>query len=237
MSEGKHLVLLVEDDEDIAFLVERLLKRNGYETLLAFTAAKARELVGCHKPDLFVLDVELPDGDGFELCKETRRGSDAPVIFLTGRKTPRDKLEGMGIGGDYYITKPFNKDEFLGIAAILLQKAEQSREKLAKAVSEAVVISRGNLTLDMPRSKAYLGGRDAELTQKEFAVLLMLVQNEDKELTGEAIYESVWNTPLSRDTGSVRVHISNLKKKLCADNTDSFDIMHEQGKGYKFTTN
>ena len=236
MGKYKPLILMVEDDEDVALLNTRLLTRSGYEVLLAFTASQAREYVKNHAPDLFILDVELPDGYGFDLCVELRQESDAPIMFLTGRRTPQDKLKGMSLGGDYYITKPFDRDEFLGMVQILLDKAIQNRKKVDNAVARATVITRGSLTLNISQSKAYVGGRDAELTQKEFAVLLMLVQNEDKELTSEVLYKNVWGVDMNKDTGTIRVHMSNLKKKLDANNTDDFAILSVQGKGYIFTT-
>jgi DNA-binding response OmpR family regulator len=232
MSDWKPLILMVEDDEDMARLTGRMLSRNGYEVLLAFTAAEARERARESKPDLFILDVMLPDGDGFSLCVEIRRDSDAPVLFLTGKKDPEDKVTGFERGGDYYLTKPYIREEFLAVVGSLLRRAEQTRKKIA----ETTELTRGTLTLLIPQGKALVGGRDAELTPKEFAVLLMLVQNEDKELTGEAIYERVWGTAMNNDSGALRRHISLLKKKLGEENTDGFSIVSFYGGGYAFTT-
>jgi DNA-binding response OmpR family regulator len=226
------LIILVEDDEDMARLTGRMLSRKGYEVLLAFTAAEARERVHESKPDLFILDVMLPDGDGFSLCEEFRAGSDAPVLFLTGKKDPEDKVTGFERGGDYYLTKPYIREEFLAVVGSLLRRAAQTRKKIA----ETTELTRGPLTLLIPQGKALVDGRDAELTPKEFAVLLMLVQNEDKELTGEAIYQRVWGTTMGNDSGAVRQHISRLKKKLGEENTDKFSILYEQRRGYIFTT-
>lgn len=236
MIERGPLILMVEDDEDTALLNSRMLKRKGYEVLLAASAAEARKLAQNNTPDLFILDIELPDGDGFTLCGEIRQNSDAPVLFLTGRKTTEDKVAGMSTGGDYYLTKPYNMDEFAAIAARLLQKAEESRSKLDKAVREATELTRGPLTLHIPQGRATVNGRNAELTSKEFAMLLLLMQNEGVELSGEAIYERVWGTPMNNDSAAIRMHISRLKKKLDEDNTDGFSILTEYGGGYKFTT-
>jgi DNA-binding response OmpR family regulator len=235
MPEKKPLILMTEDDEDMARLNARMLTRKGYDVLLAFNAAEARAFALDNTPDLFVLDIELPDGDGFDLCKEIRQGSDAPVLFLTGRKALEDKVKGMNMGGDYYLVKPYSMEEFIAVAGRLLQKAERMKNKLDKAVQEATIMTRGTLTLQIPRMRVLVNDRDAELTPKEFAVLLMLVQNEDKELTGESIYESVWETIMNDDSGALRVHISRLKKKLDEENTDDFAILYRQGKGYVFT--
>jgi DNA-binding response OmpR family regulator len=232
MSEPKALILIVEDDEDLARFNTRFLTRKGYEVLLAGNAAEARELARGNKPDLFILDVMLPDGDGFSLCEEFRADNDAPVVFLTGKKEPQDEMTGLNSGGDYYMRKPYDRDVLLTVIETQLQKAERTR----KRVAEARLLTRGPLTFFIPQVKALVGERDAELTPKEFAVLLMLVQNEGKELTGEAIYESVWGTTMNNDTGVVRQHISRLKKKLGEEDTDKFSILTGYGGGYTFTT-
>lgn len=236
MTEKNPLILMAEDNEDMARLNARMLKRKGYDVLLALNAAQARVFALNNTPDLFVLDIELPDGDGFDLCKEIRRNNDAPVLFLTGRKAPEDKVKGMNVGGDYYLVKPYSMEEFVAVVKRLLEKTEQMKSKLDKAVREATIITRGILTLNIPLRKAYINGNDAGLTQKEFAVLLILVQNEDKEMPGEEIYRSVWGTTMNNDTNTINVHISHIKKKLGAENTDDFSILTKYGGGYTFTT-
>jgi DNA-binding response OmpR family regulator len=232
MREQKPLILMVEDDEELARLNARFLTRKGYEARLAFTAAEARAFARESRPDLFILDVELPDGDGFSLCEEFRKDNDAPMLFLTGKKTPQDEMDGLNSGGDYYMRKPYDRDLLLTVIDKQLLKAERTRQKVA----EAAALTRGPLTLLIAQSKALMDGRDAELTPKEFAILLMLVQNEGKELMAEAIYERVWGTTANGDFGAVRQHISRLKKKLGEENTDGFSILNKPGQGYTFTT-
>jgi DNA-binding response OmpR family regulator len=232
MSERKPLILMVEDDEELARLNARFLTRKGYDMRLAFTAAEARAFARESRPDLFILDVELPDGDGFSLCEEFRADHDAPMLFLTGKKTPQDEMDGLNSGGDYYMRKPYDRDLLLTVIDKQLLKAERTRRKVA----EAAILTRGPLTLLIPQSKVLVDGRDAELTPKEFAILLMLVQNEGKELTGKAIYEKVWGTSANGDLGAVRQHISRLKKKLGEENTDDFSIVSFYGGGYAFMT-
>jgi DNA-binding response OmpR family regulator len=222
----------VEDDEEMARLNGRLLTRKGYEVLLAFNAAEARACVREHKPDLFVLDVMLPDGDGFALCEEFRLESDAPMLFLTGKKEPEDEMAGLTAGGDYYMRKPYERELLLTAIQSLLRRAEQTRQKIA----EVTEITRGTLTLQIPQGKALVDGRDAELTPKEFAILLMLMQNENKELSDGAIYKSVWGMDMHGDNGALRRHISLLKKKLGEETADDFSIVSFYGGGYAFTT-
>jgi DNA-binding response OmpR family regulator len=230
MTDCKPLILMVEDDENMARFNARKLKRSGYDVFTAHTAEQARAFFNESAPDLFIIDVELPDGDGFSLCREFRQSSDAPVLFLTGRNKLTDKVTGLDSGGDYYLTKPYDIEEFIAVAQCMIRRAAQTQKK----VTEATVITRGPLTLNIPRSRAFIDGHDAGLTQKEFAVLLLLIQNEGKKLTSEAIYESVFNGNATQtiDTGTVRVHISRIKKKLGRD--DAFSIQTEYGGGYTF---
>lgn len=232
MNDIKPLILIVEDDEDMALLNTRLLSRHGYETLVAFTAKQARLLAANHTPDLFVLDIELPDGNGMALCREFRANSDAPVMFLSGKSESSDKITGLGLGGDYYLTKPYDRDEFVAVVQSLLRRAEQTKKK----IDEVTVITKGSLTLKLSEGKAYVNDRDAELTQKEYALLLLLVQNDDKEVSSEQLYKSVWGMPMNNDANAVRLHISRLKKKIGSDESPDFTIFTEYGKGYTFSS-
>lgn len=231
MGEGKPIVMLVEDDAEMARLNSRFLSRNGYSVTAAGTAAQARALFRETAPDLIVLDVELPDGTGYALCKEFRKDTDAPIIFLTGRKENKDRIMGLSMSGDYYLTKPFENAEFLLVVRNLLRRHEQSKARL----DEASVIVKGPLTLRLDERKAYVGEADAELTPKEFAVLLLLVQNEDREVSYETIYERVWGMPLIGSVGALRQQILRLRRKLGEEESDGFSIFNEHGKGYTFT--
>ena len=231
MPEWKPLVLIVEDNEKMAQFNARLLKRLGYGTLVAYTAAEARSLFCANRPDLFVLDIALPDGDGRTLCEEFRQNNDAAILFLTGKSEIKDKIESLKTGGDYYLTKPYDRNEFIVVVQNLLRRVEQTRKK----VTESSAVKKGELTLRLDERKAYVNERDAELTPKEFAVLLLLVQNEDKEVPYETIYERVWEMPLNGDISALRQQILRLRKKLGEANTDSFYIFNEHGKGYTFT--
>jgi DNA-binding response OmpR family regulator len=232
MSDLKPLIIMVEDDEDMARLTGRLLSRDNYEVLLAFNAKNAKELMQNHKPDLLILDIMLPDSDGITLCEELRNDSDAPVLFLTGKRAPSDKVEGLRAGGDYYLTKPYNRDEFLAVVGSLLRRESETRKK----IKDATELKRGTLTLLLAQSKALVNGLDANLTPKEFSILYLLMLNENKELNGETIYKKIWNTDAPEDLGTVRQHISRLKKKLNEENTDDFSILNKPGQGYMFTT-
>lgn len=233
MNDRKPLIMIVEDNDDVARLNTRMLKRRGYEALTAINATRARSMMQENSPDLVVLDIMLPDGDGLELCKEFRQDSDVPVIFLTAKKRTEDRIAGLSEGGDYYLTKPYSVDEFIAVIERLLQRSRQARKENTELPA---AITKGSLTLQIPQRTALVNGRDIGLTPKEFAVLLMLVQNEDMGLPSEIIFEHVWKTPMNGNTGALRVQIARLKKKLDEENTDDFSILYKYGRGYVFTT-
>lgn len=231
MGNRKAQILIVEDDREMAQFILRLLKRQGYDSYAVYNVAGAMGFAENNRPDLYILDIELPDGDGLSLCKELRKGSDAAVLFLTCRTGTHDKVVGLSAGGDYYLTKPYDKDELLAIVQSLLRRLEQSREKIASAS----VIEKGPLTLNILNGSVSLNGAEIDLTPKEFAVLLLLVQNEDRTLSNEEIYRQVWKSDIYIETGVVRKLISQIKKKLGADDTDDFAILTKYGGGYTFT--
>lgn len=224
-------ILAVEDDADLAQLNARLLRRQGYEVHIAFGAAQARALAREKKPDLIILDIQLPDGNGLSLCEEFRKDTETAILFLTGMSDTNDKITGLETGGDYYLTKPYDINEFLTVVRNLLRRVEQTREKIA----EASVISKGALTLRLNERKAFIGGRDAELTPKEFAILMILVQSEGNELPYDHLYEAVWGMPMNGNPTALRKQISRIKKKLGEDGAQDFAIFNEHGVGYTFS--
>jgi DNA-binding response OmpR family regulator len=226
------LLLILEDDIEVAGLNSRLLKRRGFDTIVAYSVQEAREMLKSCAPDLLVLDVSLPDGSGFELCRELRASADTPVLFLTGKTEVKDKVEGLNIGGDYYLTKPYDRDEFLAAVQSLLRRAEHTQ----KRIDEAAVIKRGCLTIDTQAKRAYMNGKNAILTPTEFDLLLVLIRNENRGLASDELYSAVWNAPLNANTSTLRKTISSLRKKIDEESTDDFSIVTSYGKGYMFTT-
>ncbi len=231
--ENKPVILMVEDETDVLRINARMMTRRGYEVLCAENYVTAKALLEQHTPDLLILDIMLPDGSGYDLCDSFRKLSDHPVIFLTGKAKLADRIDGLSRGGDYYLTKPYDLDELLAVSERLLKRHIETKQKHA----DLTEIVKGPLTLHIPTAKAEINGRDAGLTAKEFALLLLLVRNESKELSAETLYETVWGASAEKDTRTVRVHITTLRRKLDADNTDAFDIFSVYGKGYSFVLN
>jgi DNA-binding response OmpR family regulator len=210
---GKHmssLILLVEDNEQILRGNKLMLERRGYETMTAMTLAQARERMASATPDTIVLDIMLPDGSGLDFMRELRKTSAVPVLLLTGLTTPQDIVRGLENGGDDYLTKPYDFSVLIAHIEALLRRAAHIPDALVK----------GTLTLDIRANRAILGGEDMLLTQKEFAVLLLLTEHEGRVLSTEYIYEKVWKRDSDAAAGSaVKTIISRLRKKLGGDFT------------------
>lgn len=229
MDMTKPTILIVEDEPEVLRINARMLKRRGYDVITAGTAEESYRLLSSVTPDMLILDIMLPDGSGYDICENFRRTSDNPVMFLTGKNEISDKVEGLGRGGDYYLTKPYSFDELIAVAERLL-------ERHFKAV-HSDFIQKGSVTLELSKNKAFVNGKDANLTVKEFALLLLLVKNENRIFSPKELYEAVWGVPSADDTRTIRFHIGNLKKKINTENADDYDIVSVYGKGYFFTTN
>ena len=232
MKEEKPIILVVEDETDVLRINARMLTRRGYTVYTAENCRQAYERMEAPTPDLLILDIMLPDGSGYDICERFRSTSDHPVIFLTGKGETCDKVEGLGHGGDYYLTKPYDPDELLAVADRLIKRHLQTKQKH----EQLTTIVKGALALDIPRTRATVNGADAGLTVKEFALLLLLVQSEDKEVSPQELYEKVWGVPSGDDIRTVRFHIRNLRRKIHADDAKNYDIVSVYGKGYMFTT-
>jgi DNA-binding response OmpR family regulator len=225
MNENKMpLVLIVEDDQLLSLGNCRALEPEGYEVLTAYTLAQAREQLSCSDPDVILLDVKLPDGSGFDFCREIRETTGAYIIFLTSVTEPSGELEGLRAGGNDYLRKPYGI-EFL-------------RERVKNAVRHrrdipTKTLIKGNLTSDIVASQAFVDGTDLLLKPKEFALLRLLMQNENQTLSAEYLYEQAWKAPIGGDDRTLRKHISELRNKMNGENCE-YTVSAVYGKGYCF---
>jgi DNA-binding response OmpR family regulator len=215
------LILLVEDNEQILRGNERMLKRRGYDVMAAMTLREARERVGTAEPDAIVLDIMLPDGSGLDFMRALRQESNIPILLLTGLTTPEDVVRGLTDGGDDYLTKPYDFSVLLARVEALLRRAGRLPKALRK----------GPLKLDIMAGQALLHGKNLLLTQKDFALLLLFTQNEDKALSAEHLYEKLWITPILDDTQAVKSAVSRLRRKLAGS---GYTIAAKRGEGYLF---
>ena len=231
MNENKPRILMVEDEKQVLDANCRMLRRRGYYVCTATSASEAYEQMEKQLPDLLILDIMLPDGNGLDICTWFRSRSLSPVLFLTGKSAVQDKVDGLRQGGDYYLTKPYSFDEFLAVIQRLLEREQALKN--TRADSRWIIV--GDLRLDLEKSRAYLGSEDTGMTRTEFSLLRTLIQNKGKILSAAQLYESVWGISPGTDTSTVRKHIFNLRSRIKADNTDDYDIISVYGKGYLFT--
>ncbi|HQC35548.1 MAG TPA: response regulator transcription factor [Bacillota bacterium] len=211
------LLLLVEDNEQILRANERTLSRKGYDIMAASSLAEARKLMAKRRPDAIVLDIMLPDGSGLDFIGEIGPDSKVPVLLLTGLATSEDVIRGLEAGGDDYLTKPYDFGVLTARIEALLRRAGRVPEKLSK----------GMLDFDIRASRAFLCGEDMLLTQKEFAVLLVLAENEGRPLSSEYIYRSVWKQTDAGGESAVKTVVSRIRKKL----GERFSIDNDKRQG------
>ena len=226
---------MVEDEEQILNTNCRMLRRRGYDVRTAQTAAEAYHQIDENLPDLLILDIMLPDGNGLDICRRFREKTMRPVLFLTGKGDVRDKVEGLQQGGDYYLTKPYNFDEFLAVIQMLLERQKRMEKKIKEKFQSSRQITIGSLRLDLSDGHAYLNNADTGLTRTEFSLLRLLAENQEKIFSAKELYEAVWGSCAGTDTSTVRRHIFNLRTKIGAEDTDEYDIVSVYGKGYIFT--
>lgn len=226
-------ILLVDDDESILSLLETILHKEGYQEIYkAVTGETAVKLAEKFSPDIIILDVMLPDIDGYEVCQSIRTHSMAPVLFLSARSDEVDKLISYKKGGDEYMTKPFRPRELLAkINAILTRQ-----DYYAKCLQPANQFSFGAFTIDMDKKVLLLSGRNVPLTAKEYALLEYLIINRNITLSKEQLIEHVWDCTYEGYDNTVMVHIRHLREKIEEDPSSPKYIKTIKGRGYLFET-
>ena len=227
-------ILVIDDEVDIGKLIALYLTKNNFQVLRAKNGAEALELVNTQEPDLIILDILLPDTDGIELCQELRKITECPVLFLSCKNDDMDKILGLTVGGDDYITKPFSPGEL--VARV---KAHLRRNRIISAKKEPkdAVLKYGGLSIDLSSHTVNIFDKPADLTLKEFQVLVLLVQNPNSILSMGQIYDSVWGVDNMGDTRTVMVHISSIRKKIERNPADPRIIVTVKGVGYRFDPN
>ena len=209
-------ILLVEDNSTIQETNKALLEEvGGYSVSLAMNLNEARQRIMESVPDLIVLDVLLPDGNGLDLLKELKQTMDTPVLFLTALSESGDEIKCIKEGGDDYIAKPYKNSVLLVRIEKILNQKQKVDERIKTAVQHATgVMEYGPLTVNNITKRAYLSGVDAKLTPKEFSLLTYFLGNVGRHLTAKDIYEEVWGQDAISQVDTVKVHIKELRKKL-----------------------
>lgn len=217
-------VLVVEDETSIASFVSLYLKNAGYEVRTAGTGAEALQQLQAGKVSLVLLDLMLPDVDGIELARRLRQRWDVPILMLTARDEDVDKIIGLEVGADDYMTKPFNPRELVArVKAILRRAAPERRER------EEKVLRHGELMIDAGRREVRVGETEVQLAPKEFDLLWELLDHRGLVLTRDQLLERVWGYTFAGDTRTVDVHVRQLRRKL----GEASPIVTVWGVGYK----
>ncbi len=224
MAQQTQSVLVVEDEASIASFVALYLKNAGYEVRTAANGTEALSAVGSSQPSLIVLDLMLPDIDGIEICRRIRQSSDVPILMLTARDEDVDKIIGLEVGADDYMTKPFNPRELVARVKSILRRATPDRKEL-----ETETIRHGDLFVDAGRREVKVGDEDIQLAPKEFDLLWELLDHRGLVLTRDQLLERVWGYTFAGDTRTVDVHVRQLRRKL----GEASPIVTVWGVGYK----
>src|SRR5919199_410779 len=217
-------VLVVEDESSIASFVSLYLRNAGYSVLAAADGTQALAQVAQHEPALIVLDLMLPDIDGIEVCRRIRKTSEVPILMLTARDEDVDKIIGLEVGADDYLTKPFNPRELVARVKSILRRATPERK-----ARESAQIRHGDLLVDAGRREVRVGEEEIQLAPKEFDLLWELLDHRGLVLTRDQLLERVWGYTFAGDTRTVDVHVRQLRRKL----GDASPIVTVWGVGYK----
>ncbi|OGC23271.1 DNA-binding response regulator [candidate division WOR-1 bacterium RIFOXYB2_FULL_42_35] len=221
-------ILIVEDEKDIVEVIEYNLKKEGFKVSKAFDGKKGLKLAQDKRPALIILDLMLPELDGLEVCKKLKgdvRTAEIPVIMLTAKGSEIDRILGLELGADDYITKPFSLRELIARVKAILKRCSQ------KANESQSVLRFADLEIDIDRHEIKSFGKIVELTAKEFALLRYLAENKDLVMSREKLLDYVWGIEVAIETRTVDVHVRRLREKLGKSGSH---IKTLRGVGYKF---
>jgi two-component system KDP operon response regulator KdpE len=227
-AEAQGRILLVEDDAQIRRVVRLILQAEGFEAFEADGVQRGRIEAGTRRPDLLIIDLGLPDGDGVGLIHELRLWSSAPIIVLSARSGEADKIAALDAGADDYLAKPF------GAGELLARIRAQLRRHLQRTPAGAAAIDFGELHIDLTRRVVERQGQPLHLTPIEYKLLTCLATQPDRVLTHQQLLKAVWGPGHAQDTHYVRVHMANLRKKIEADPSMPKHLLTEAGIGYRF---
>jgi DNA-binding response OmpR family regulator len=233
-------ILIIEDEEGIIHLLNLYLKDAGYDIAVAKDGADGLALHARQHPDLIILDIMLPTIDGFEVCRRIRSWSKTPILMLTARGSENDRIQGLDLGADDYLVKPFSPRELVSRVRAILRRTENSASSESHGTSststadaDKSVLRFPDLTIDLPSRRVEVNGSEIQLTPTEFDLLVLLAQSPGRVFTREVLMNKVWGYDYLGDGHTIDVHISALRKKLEA-NTEQRYITTVWRVGYRF---
>jgi DNA-binding response OmpR family regulator len=232
MANGSARILLVDDEQSIQTLLSYPLRKEGYHVTSALDGNEALQRFDEGRFDLVVLDLMLPRRDGVEVCRELRSRSQVPIIMLTAKGSESDKVAGLEVGADDYITKPFSMREFRSRVKAALRRSRMISPAAERDAAEPIV--HGDLTIDFDRRLVTLAGEEIKVTYVEFEILGALARSPGRVLSRETLLEHVWGDSEYRDPRTVDVHIRHLREKIERDPKEPEFLFTVRGVGYRF---
>ena len=224
-------ILIIEDEEAIAELEKDYLELSDFEVTIENDGTKGRERALTEDYDLFILDLMLPGVDGFEICKEIRQAKNTPIIMVSAKKDDIDKIRGLGLGADDYMTKPFSPSEL--VARVKAHLARYERLIGSNPNTNEIIEIRG-LKIDKTARRVYINGEEKAFTTKEFDLLTFLAQNPNHVFTKEELFRKIWDMESIGDIATVTVHIKKIREKIEMDTSNPQYIETIWGVGYRF---
>src|SRR5579872_299432 len=234
MPAKKPTIVAADDDPQLLRLVTRNLQLEGYDVVATSDGQQALERIEEKLPDLVILDVMMPKLDGFAVCERVREFSAVPIIIVTARGQDQDKIHGLDLGADDYLTKPFSVDELLARVRAVLRRSQLSAQQSAPGLRATITI--GDLTIDFAQHMATLAGKEIPLTPVEYRLLAYLAQNAGRVVTQDLLIEHVWGPEYSGESHMLQVNVNRLRRKLEVDPAHPRYIRTKVGIGYMLAT-
>lgn len=226
---NEYKIMIVDDEPDILDLLEKALNIEGYCNIIKVdNGQSAVNICKQQQPDIVILDVMLPDIDGYEVCKQIRKFSHCPILFLSSKNDELDKILGLAVGGDDYVTKPFSPKEIA-----YRVKAQLRRVEYKNIIPQNFSIAIGELTIDTGGCRVMKNGKEIELTAREFEILQYLAENIGRVISRERLYENIWGEDSFGCDNTMMVHIRHLREKLEDNPASPKYIITMKGLGYK----
>jgi len=230
---GQRTVLVIEDEDTLRRALSYNLGRDGFTVLTASDGLEGRDAALASSPDLVILDLMLPKMDGLDVCRAIRRGATTPILMLTAKVEEVDRIVGLEIGADDYMTKPFSMRELLARVRALLRRVEMDQQEIGHARAHEVLVAR-NLELDPAARRFTNNGKEVALRPKEFDLLAFLIKNQGIVFSRDVLLERVWGYEYTGDSRTVDVHVRWLREKIEEDPSQPKCLVTIRGVGYKF---
>jgi DNA-binding response OmpR family regulator len=230
MPARKTTIVAADDDPQLLRLVTRNLQLEGYEVVAAMDGQEALDAISTHTPDLVLLDIMMPRMDGFTVCQRVREFSAVPIVIVTARGQDQDKIHGLDLGADDYLTKPFSVDELLARVRAVLRRSQLSAADTGQGLRSTVTI--GDLSVDYAQHLVTLSGREVPLTPIEYRIISYLTQNAGRVVTQDLLLEHVWGPEYVGESHMLQVNINRLRHKIEDDPAHPRYLQTKVGVGY-----